>query len=89
MGLIEGSGSVFRGQLYHAIDIAIIKPKTIPMMAVFVPMVMTFFSFPSISTTTTKWHGPYESEKEAWEICKNLALKSKHKPSTHKCVLRA
>jgi hypothetical protein len=40
-------------------------------------------------TTTTKWHGPYESEKEAWEICKNLALKGKHKPSTHKCVLRA
>jgi len=37
-------------------------------------------------TTTTKWHGPYNTEKEAWDICKTLALKSKFEPLRHKCV---
>jgi hypothetical protein len=37
-------------------------------------------------TTTTTWHGPYESEEKAWEICKRLSSKSGFKPSKHSCV---
>lgn len=37
-------------------------------------------------TTTTKWHGPYETEKEAWEVCKALSSKNKFEPSCHRCV---
>ena len=37
-------------------------------------------------TTTTKWHGPYETEEEAWEVCKALSSKSKFEPSYHQCV---
>jgi len=37
-------------------------------------------------TTTTKWHGPYETEKEAWEVCRILSSKSKFEPSCHQCV---
>jgi len=36
--------------------------------------------------TTTKWHGPYNTEKEAWETCKTLALNTRFEPSRHKCV---
>jgi len=37
-------------------------------------------------TTTTEWHGPYDTLEEAWEICKTLALESKFEPLKHKCV---
>ena len=37
-------------------------------------------------TTTTTWHGPYESEEKAWEICKRISLKSGFQPSKHKCL---
>ena len=37
-------------------------------------------------TTTTTWHGPYESEEKAWEICKILASKTGFTPSKHRCV---
>jgi len=37
-------------------------------------------------TSTTTWHGPYESKEKAWKICKNLSLRSGFKPSKHNCV---
>lgn len=37
-------------------------------------------------TTTTTWHGPYESEEKAWEVCKRLSLRGSFKPSKHNCV---
>lgn len=39
-------------------------------------------------TTTTIWHGPYESEEKAWEICKKLSVRSGFEPSKHNCVRR-
>jgi hypothetical protein len=37
-------------------------------------------------TTTTTWHGPFESEEEAWRLCQQIARKSGMKPSKHSCV---
>jgi endonuclease III len=37
-------------------------------------------------TTTTKWHGPYETEEEAWEVCRAISSKSEFEPSCHRCV---
>jgi len=39
-------------------------------------------------TATTTWHGPYESEEEAWKVCKRIAVRSSLEPSRHKCVGR-
>lgn len=36
-------------------------------------------------TTTTTWHGPYDSEEEAWEVCRRLSLKGGFEPSKHEC----
>ena len=38
------------------------------------------------ATTTTTWHGPYESKEEAWAICKSLAMGTKFEPSMHVCL---
>jgi hypothetical protein len=40
-------------------------------------------------TTTTTWHGPYESEEKAWKVCKTLSLRSGFKPSKHNCIRHA
>lgn len=36
-------------------------------------------------TTTTTWHGPYESEEEAWKVCELIARRMGLKPSKHDC----
>lgn len=37
-------------------------------------------------TETTTWHGPYKSKKKAWELCKEIALRTGFEPSEHDCV---
>lgn len=37
-------------------------------------------------TTTTTWHGPYETFEDAWKICERLSIGSKYRPSQHSCV---
>ncbi len=37
-------------------------------------------------TTTTTWHGPFETYEKAWEKCTQLAKETRFKPSTHNCV---
>ena len=37
-------------------------------------------------TSTTTWHGPYETEEQAWKICEKISSKSKFTASKHDCV---
>jgi len=37
-------------------------------------------------TSTTTWHGPYESEEKAWKVCKEIASRSGFQPSKHRCM---
>jgi len=43
--------------------------------------------WPRNPTTTTTWHGPYESEEEACKVCEQIARRSGMKPSKHDCFL--
>ena len=36
-------------------------------------------------TTTTTWHGPYESDERAWKICERIAMRTGMNPSKHEC----
>ena len=37
-------------------------------------------------TTTTTWHGPYETYEAAWNICQRLSRQTSFSPSRHRCV---
>lgn len=37
-------------------------------------------------TSTTTWHGPYNTFEEAWRICEELSKKGKFKSSKHGCI---
>lgn len=36
-------------------------------------------------TTTTTWHGPYKTHKEAWDVCKDLCRGTNFEPKDHDC----
>lgn len=37
------------------------------------------------STTTTTWHGPYESEQKAMDVCRSIARRTGMSPSRAGC----
>jgi len=37
--------------------------------------------------TTTKWHGPYNSFIEAWNLCQAIAKRQKMVPQLAKCCI--
>ena len=36
---------------------------------------------------TTKWHGPYDTRDEAWEVCQKIAQKADMQPAEAVCCM--